>query len=285
MKLIHSIDEMTMVSMDMKSRGMTIALVPTMGYLHEGHLSLVRFARKAVDSVVVSIFVNPLQFGPNEDLSRYPRNIERDKALLEAEDVDILFCPYPDEMYPQGFCTWVEVEGLSSIMCGVSRPGHFKGVATVVCKLFNIVRPDRAIFGEKDFQQLVIIRRMVKDLNMPVEVVGHPIVREKDGLAMSSRNVYLDPEGRRIAVCLFEALKLAVDMVENGECLAERIKDEIKRYILSRPMTKIDYIFLGDPETLMPVDVIKEQPVLLALAVWVGGTRLIDNIILKGAPR
>ncbi|MGQ9498787.1 MAG: pantoate--beta-alanine ligase [Dissulfurimicrobium sp.] len=285
MKLIHSIDEMTMVSMDMKSRGMTIALVPTMGYLHEGHLSLVRFARKAVDSVVVSIFVNPLQFGPNEDLSRYPRNIERDKALLEAEDVDILFCPYPDKMYPQGFCTWVEVEGLSSIMCGVSRPGHFKGVATVVCKLFNIVRPDRAIFGEKDFQQLVIIRRMVKDLNMPVEVVGHPIVREKDGLAMSSRNVYLDPEGRRIAVCLFEALKLAVDMVENGECLAERIKDEIKRYILSRPMTKIDYIFLGDPETLMPVDVIKEQPVLLALAVWVGGTRLIDNIILKGAPR
>lgn len=285
MKLIQDIDEMTMASMDMKSKGMTIALVPTMGYLHEGHLSLVRFAVDTADSVVVSIFVNPSQFGPNEDFARYPRDMERDKALLEAEGVDILFCPDPDDMYPDGFKTWVEVEGLSNIMCGASRPGHFRGVATVVCKLFNIIRPDRAVFGEKDFQQLAIIRRMVKDLNMPVEVAGCPIVRERDGLAMSSRNIYLDPEERRIAVCLFEALKLAEDLVKKGECLAERIMDEVKKHILSRPKTKIDYIFLGDPETLGPVDTIKDRPVLLALAVWVGGTRLIDNTILNGAPR
>jgi pantoate--beta-alanine ligase len=282
MKLIQRIDEMTMAAMETRSKGLKLCLVPTMGYFHEGHLSLIRLARKIADRVVVSLFVNPAQFGPNEDLARYPRDFERDAALSEAEGTDMLFCPDPAEMYPEGFKTWVDVEGLSRVMCGASRPGHFRGVTTVVCKLFNIVRPDRAVFGEKDFQQLAIIRRMVRDLNMPVEITGHPIVREKDGLAMSSRNVYLDPEERRIAACLFESLKLAGGLVEKGECLAEKISDEVKKYILSRRKTKIDYIFIGNPETLEPVDMVKDRPALLALAVWVGGTRLIDNIILNG---
>ncbi|MGB9712418.1 MAG: pantoate--beta-alanine ligase [Dissulfurimicrobium sp.] len=285
MRLIQDLNEMTQAATEARSNGLKLCLVPTMGYFHEGHLSLMRFARKIADRVVVSLFVNPTQFGPGEDLARYPRDFERDASLADAEGVDILFCPDPADMYPEGFKTWVDVEGLSGIMCGVSRPSHFRGVATVVCKLFNIVRPDRAVFGEKDFQQLVIIRRMVKDLNMPVEIVGHPIVREKDGLAMSSRNVYLNIEERGAAVCLFEALKLAEDLVKKGGCLTERIGDEVKRHILSRCNTKIDYIFFGDPETLEPVEMVKERPVLLALAVWIGGTRLIDNIILNGPIR
>ena len=277
MKIVEKVKEMQAISLAEKRVGKRVGFVPTMGYLHEGHLSLVRRARRENDVVVVSIFVNPTQFGPNEDFERYPRDLKRDAELLKREGVDYLFHPKAEEMYPPGYSTFVEVEGLTETLCGAKRPGHFRGVATIVTKLLNIVQPDRAYFGEKDFQQLQVIKRLVRDLNIPVEVVGCPIVREKDGLALSSRNTYLSSEERESALALYRGLKLAKELFESGERNAERIKREVERLILSHPkVSKVDYVEIVDSETLKPVKEVKEGDTI-ALAVFVGKTRLIDN--------
>ncbi len=263
-----------------RARGLRIGFVPTMGYFHEGHLALMRRARELADKVVVSLFVNPIQFGPREDFKTYPRDLERDARLAEEVGVDVLFVPEIEEMYPPDFQTVVEVTELSKPLCGARRPGHFRGVTTVVLKLFNIVKPHLAVFGLKDYQQYLVIRQMVRDLNLEVEIVGHPTVREKDGLAMSSRNVYLSPEERASATCLYQALKLAEEKIRAGEREVSRLEEELSRFILSHPHTRIDYIEFCNPETLAPVHRI-EGPVLLALAVFVGPARLIDNAIIK----
>jgi len=276
MRVVTSLKEMAALGLSFCRLGKSVGFVPTMGYLHEGHLSLVRRAKEENDVVVVSIFVNPTQFGPGEDFERYPRDLERDRKLLEAEGVDYLFLPDARQMYPRGFSTWVEVEGLTEGLCGASRPGHFRGVATVVTKLLNLVRPTRAYFGEKDYQQLQVIRRLVADLNIPVEVVGCPIVREPDGLAMSSRNTYLSPEERSSALSLYRGLKLAEELFRQGERNASAIKSAVREFILSHPRTKVDYVEIVDPESLKPVERVKEGDVI-ALAVFVGNTRLIDN--------
>ncbi len=277
MRVVRSIREMQAISKSYFRVGKEVGFVPTMGYLHEGHLSLVRRARRENDIVVVSIFVNPTQFGPNEDYERYPRDEERDKRLLVKEGVDYLFIPAVSEMYPEQYSTYVEVLGLTEGLCGARRPGHFRGVATVITKLLNIVQPTRAYFGEKDYQQLQVIKRLVRDLNIPVEIVGCPIVREKNGLAMSSRNTYLSPEERESALSLYRGLKLAEELFEKGERNPEAIKDRVKGLILSHPhVKKIDYVEIVDPETLEPVEEVKEGDVI-ALAVFVGNTRLIDN--------
>ncbi|WP_456342540.1 pantoate--beta-alanine ligase [Thermovibrio sp.] len=277
MRIVKSVKEMQAISLALKRVGKEVGFVPTMGYLHEGHLSLVRRARSENDAVVVSIFVNPTQFGPNEDFEKYPRDLERDAELLRREGVDYLFHPKAEEMYPEGYSTFVEVLGLTEGLCGAKRPGHFRGVATVVTKLLNIVQPERAYFGEKDFQQLQVIKRLVKDLNIPVKIVGCPIVREKDGLALSSRNTYLSPEERESAVALYRGLKLAKELFEKGERSAEKIKEEVEKLILSYPkVKKIDYVEIVDSETLKPVKEVKEGDTI-ALAVFVGSTRLIDN--------
>jgi len=268
---------MQAISRSLFKTGREVGFVPTMGYLHEGHLSLVRRARSENDVVVVSIFVNPTQFGPNEDYERYPRDEKRDRKLLEEEGVDYLFIPSVSEMYPEDFSTFVEVSGLTEGLCGAKRPGHFRGVATVVTKLLNIVFPTRAYFGEKDYQQLQVIKRLVRDLNIPVEVIGCPIVREEDGLAMSSRNTYLSPEERKSALSLYKGLKLAEELFESGERNPEVIKKRVEEFILSHPkVEKIDYVEIVDPENLKPVKEVKEGDVI-ALAVFVGKTRLIDN--------
>ncbi|MCD6363673.1 MAG: pantoate--beta-alanine ligase [Synergistetes bacterium] len=258
-----------------------VCLVPTMGYFHEAHLSLMRLGRKLCDKLVVSVFVNPIQFGPSEDFERYPRDLERDRKLAEKVGVDVLFAPSVDDMYPEGFQTYVEVKELSKPMCGASRPGHFRGVTTVVLKLFNIVKPHVAIFGLKDYQQYLIVKRMVKDLNLGIEIIGHPIVREPDGLAMSSRNVYLSPEERKSALCLYKSILKAKELVSQGIRSVSELKEEIVKLISSHPYTKIDYVEFRDPETLKPVEDVS-GPTLLALAVYVGSARLIDNAILGG---
>ena len=278
MRIVRNPKEMQCLAFSFLKTGREVGFVPTMGYLHEGHLSLVRRARRENDVVVVSIFVNPIQFGPNEDYDRYPRDLERDRIILEKERVDYLFCPSVQDMYPQGFSTYVEVKGLTEELCGASRPGHFRGVATVVTKLLNIVLPTRAYFGEKDFQQLQVVRRLVRDLNLPVEIVGCPIVREKDGLAMSSRNVYLTESERKSALSLYKGLKLAKELFERGERRVNVIKERVKDLILSFPGTKIDYVEIVSPSDLNPVDEVREGDVI-ALAVFVGNTRLIDNYV------
>jgi len=278
MRIVKNPKEMQCLAFSFLKTGREVGFVPTMGYLHEGHLSLVRRARKENDVVVVSIFVNPIQFGPNEDYDRYPRDLERDRIILEREGVDYLFCPSVQDMYPQGFSTYVEVKGLTEGLCGASRPGHFRGVTTVVTKLLNIVLPTRAYFGEKDFQQLQVVRRLVRDLNLPVEIVGCPIVREKDGLAMSSRNVYLTESERKSALSLYKGLKLAKELFEKGERRASVIKERVRDLILSFPGTKIDYVEIVSPGDLNPVDEVREGDVI-ALAVFVGNTRLIDNYV------
>jgi len=280
---LNRVSQMREASRAARGRGERIGLVPTMGYLHEGHMTLVRRAREVSDWVVVSIFVNPTQFGPREDLSRYPRDLERDSALCRAEGVGALFVPAAEEIYPPGFQTYVTVEELSKPLCGGSRPGHFRGVATVVAKLFHIVGPDLAVFGEKDYQQLQVIRRMVRDLDMNVDVVGVPTVREADGLAMSSRNTYLSPEERRRALCLPNALAQAQALISAGETRAERVIARA-RGILEEAGAEVDYVEIRDPETLETVDTIHAAAVL-ALAARVGTTRLIDNRILAGATR
>jgi pantoate--beta-alanine ligase len=280
MKVIEKIKDMKKISKDLIMDGKSIGFVPTMGYLHEGHLSLVRRARKENDIVVVSIFVNPTQFGPNEDFDKYPRDTERDLRLLEAENVDFAFIPSVEEMYPEGYATYVIVERLTEVLCGKSRPGHFRGVATVVTKLFNIVKPTRAYFGQKDAQQFRVLKRMVEDLNMDVEMIEAPIVRESDGLAMSSRNVYLSPEERKQAVALFEALNLAKETIEKGERDVEKIKQIMREWLSKYDKVIIDYIEIVDEKNLTPLSKI-EGKVLIAIAAFVGKARLIDNIIVE----
>ncbi len=280
MRTVKSVREMQAICRALRRTGKRIGFVPTMGYLHDGHISLVRCAKKENDVVVMSIFVNPTQFGPNEDFERYPRDLKRDSEIAKKEKVDFLFVPQVSDMYPEGFSTYVEVEGLTEGLCGARRPGHFRGVATVVTKLLNIVQPHRAYFGKKDFQQLKVIERLVKDLNFDVEVVGCPIVREEDGLAKSSRNVYLSAEERKSATSLYRALKLAKKMFDEGERDAEKIKSEMEKFILSHPhVKKIDYIEIVDVDSLKPVKSLKEGD-LIALAVFVGNTRLIDNWVV-----
>ncbi len=256
--------------------GKKIALVPTMGALHEGHLSLVREARRRGDVVVVSIFVNPTQFGPKEDFSKYPRDLEGDRRLLAELSVDCVFAPPVEEIYPDGFRTFVEVEEWGKRLCGASRPGHFRGVATVVAKLFNLVDPDIAIFGKKDAQQAILVRRMTRDLNLPVEIVICPIVREPDGLALSSRNRYLNAQERRAALVLSHSLHHAESLVRQAETRAAFIREEMERIFKNEPLARLDYIALVNPETLDPVQQIHDGT-LIAVAAFVGTTRLIDN--------
>ncbi|QEM67070.1 pantoate--beta-alanine ligase [Geobacter sp. FeAm09] len=279
MKIISTIDEMQQTALDLKRQGKTIAFVPTMGYLHEGHASLLREGRRRGDILVLSIFVNPIQFGRNEDLDSYPRDRERDCRTAEACGVDIVFTPTSAGMYPPGFQTGVAVRELSRPLCGASRPGHFDGVATVVTKLLNIVQPDVALFGRKDYQQLAVIRRMAADLNLPLQVVGMPIVREADGLAMSSRNSYLAPAERQAALCLSRALMRARDRYAAGERSAATLKDEVLAVIAREPLATIDYVEVRDGATLEPSQTV-DSGTLVALAVKVGQTRLIDNTIV-----
>jgi len=279
MEIVKEISKMKEISKFWKRQGYKIAFVPTMGFLHGAHLALVKKAKELGDKTVVSIFVNPLQFGPKEDFREYPRDLERDLALLEKEKVDAVFIPETEEMYPPDFQTYVEVTKLTTGLCGAFRPGHFKGVTTVVLKLFNIVNPDIAIFGEKDYQQLQVIKQMIKDLNLDIEIVAHPTVREKDGLAMSSRNIYLSSAERESATSLYKALLLAQKLIKEGERDSQKIKEEMEKFIYSFPFTKVQYIEFVDPQTLDPIDKIN-KPVLCALAVYVGKARLIDNMLI-----
>jgi pantoate--beta-alanine ligase len=277
MKVLYEIAEMRKWR---HKAGGSVGFVPTMGYLHEGHIELVRRARADNKNVAVSIFVNPTQFGPQEDFAAYPRDPERDLAWLKEEKVDAAFLPDADEIYPPRCSTWVDMENVTDRLEGASRPGHFRGVATVVAKLFNIVEPTRAYFGQKDAQQLVVIRKMVTDLNMGIEVVAVPTVRELDGLAMSSRNVHLDPEERESAVVLYKALITALKLWEKGESSAENIRRQITALIQSEPKATIDYVSVADAETLEELEDI-DRNALVSLAVRIGKTRLIDNITLS----
>lgn len=279
MKLFTTIDEMRAASRGARAKNQRMGFVPTMGALHEGHLSLVRAARTACDLVTASIFVNPTQFGPNEDLAKYPRSFERDRELLERERVDFLFAPSADEMYSQEPVTWVTVEELSSKLDGRSRPTHFRGVTTVVSKLFHVVEPDVAFFGQKDAAQLAIIRRMVRDLNFPVEIVACPIVREPDGLAMSSRNAYLNPEQRKQALALHRSLVQVRQLADAGERNAEKLRQAGRSELSREPSVDLDYFEIVNPDTLAPVEVVS-RGTLVAAAAYVGSTRLIDNIVL-----
>ena len=280
MQIIERVLEMQRWSETERRQGRQIALVPTMGFLHEGHLSLVRDGKMRGDRVVVSLFVNPAQFAPQEDFASYPRDFARDRELLNDIGIDVLFHPAVEEIYPEGFETRIEIGELSKPLCGAVRPGHFSGVATVVAKLFNIVRPQVAVFGCKDYQQLQIIRRLVRDLNFDIEVIGHPTVREPDGLAMSSRNAYLDSEERKAALCLYRSLRYAEELVRRGERRAAAIVDSARGEIAREALTRIEYISLCDPENLREIELITDSA-LLALAVRIGKARLIDNIILK----
>ena len=279
MQIIHSLADMTRWSNEVIASSGSIALVPTMGYFHEGHLSLMRLASQQADRVVVSLFVNSLQFGPNEDLSRYPRDLERDSSMAAAEGVDVLFVPSDNEMYSPDFDAVVTVGSITDMLCGKHRPGHFEGVTTVVAKLFNIVKPHMAVFGQKDFQQLSVIRKMVRDLNWDIEIIGHPIVREQDGLAMSSRNTYLSQEEREKALCLYKAIQHAQARFSSGLTDASQIKSEISDIILDNSGVSIDYISVVDKNNLSDKEIIDSESVL-AMAVKVGQTRLIDNCFL-----
>lgn len=281
MQVFNSVNEMQNWCLEQKRSGKKIGLVPTMGYLHEGHLTLVREAVKSCDVVVVSIFVNPMQFGQGEDFEQYPRDLTRDLSLLEKENIDAVFAPLASDMYPKGYSTSVEVTGhITSTLCGRSRPGHFKGVTTVVSKLFNICQPDEAFFGQKDVQQVVVIEKMVRELNFPIKIVRVPIVRESDGLAMSSRNVYLNPEQRQQALVLSKSLNLAKELIEKGERDAATIKAAMENLINSEKDAVIDYVQIVNDEDLADVDVIKDR-VLIAIAVKFGSVRLIDNLLVE----
>ncbi|HVJ08489.1 MAG TPA: pantoate--beta-alanine ligase [Acidisarcina sp.] len=280
MKTLKTPEEMQAACRDLRRQGKRIGLVPTMGALHAGHLSLVRAARAACDVVAVSIFVNPTQFGPNEDFSNYPRDLERDSALLLAEGVDLVFAPSAEAMYPAGASTFVTVEGISERLDGASRPGHFRGVTTVVSKLLHIVMPQRAFFGQKDAAQVAVLRWMVRDLNLDVELVICPIVREADGLALSSRNVYLDPEHRRQALVLSRAMTRAREVAAAGEHSSAKILQEARAVLASEPAVRIDYLAAVHPETLEDVADLREGA-LIAVAAYVGPTRLIDNVVIE----
>jgi pantoate--beta-alanine ligase len=283
LKICTTIDEMRAASRAARHAGQRLGFVPTMGALHEGHLSLVRAARASADLVAASIFVNPTQFGPNEDLAKYPRSFERDRQMLEREGVDLLVAPSVEEMYPAGAVTWVTVEELSGKLDGRSRPGHFRGVTTVVAKLFHIVEPDRAFFGQKDAAQVAIIRRMVRDLNLPVEIVVCPIVRETDGLALSSRNAYLDAGQRKQALVLHRSLMRVQHMAEAGERQATALIAAGRQVLGEEPSIRLDYFEIVNPDTLDPLNEVSPGA-LIAVAAYVGTTRLIDNIVLKSIP-
>ena len=276
MQVINTIAEMRKLRRQLSE---PVGFVPTMGYFHEGHLSLVRQARKENPTVVVSIFVNPTQFGPDEDFQDYPRDLNRDLELLEREKVDIVFVPSEEEMYPRDFNSWVDVEKVTERLEGASRPGHFRGVATVCTKLFNIIQPARAYFGQKDVQQAVVIKKMVADLNMNLEIIIMPTVRESNGLAMSSRNTYLNPEERQAATVLFKALSLARELWQGGEKDADKIRYQMTSLIQKEPLAKIDYVGIADANTLEELKKI-DRPAIVFLAIRIGKTRLIDNVIL-----
>jgi len=278
--VIRKVKDMQQYVKDARSKRRRIALVPTMGYLHEGHLSLVREARKVATVVVVSVFVNPTQFGPNEDLDRYPRDPSGDRRKLQQEGADVMFAPDLLELYPEGFQTFVDVAEITKDFCGASRPGHFDGVTTVVAKLFNSTKPHLAVFGQKDYQQLAVISRMVTDLDMDIRIIGVPIVREADGLAMSSRNSYLSSDERKSALCLKKSLELAKEMYHEGTTDAGQIKGAVESLIQKHPFTEIDYVTLCDPLTLEDIETLGDES-LLALAVRVGRTRLIDNCLIR----
>lgn len=281
MEITGKIKDVLNMAESWKKQGCTIGLVPTMGYLHAGHISLIEKARKENDIVVVSVFVNPIQFGPNEDFEKYPRDMGHDAEVCESAGADLVFAPEPEEMYPSRNLAYVDVNMLGDGLCGARRPGHFRGVCTVVSKLFNIVSPDRAYFGEKDAQQLAIIKRMAQDLNFKTLIVPCPIIREPDGLAISSRNIYLSPEERTAALIISKSLNLAKDMMRNGERETKKIKEIITQNISREPLARIDYIEIVDADTLKAISEIK-APVLTAAAVYIGGTRLIDNFTFKG---
>jgi pantoate--beta-alanine ligase len=279
MRICDTIEDIRAACRAARRGGKRLGFVPTMGALHEGHLSLVRAARASCDAVAASIFVNPMQFGPNEDLAKYPRSFERDRELLEKESVELLFAPSVEEMYPAGAVTWVTVEGLSSKLDGRSRPGHFRGVTTVVAKLFHIVEPDAAFFGQKDAAQVAIVRRMVRDLNLPVEIVACPIVREPDGLAMSSRNAYLDPQQRKQALVLHRGLLQVKKSWEEGEREAGKLLTVGRDELSAEKSVRLDYLEIVDPDSLVPVEN-TAGGALVAVAAFVGLTRLIDNLVL-----
>lgn len=278
MEIITTVAEMKERVAQWKSEGLSIGLTPTMGALHEGHMSLMEAARNACDKVVASVFVNPLQFGPDEDYDNYPRDLERDAAIAESKGVDVVFHPSVEEMYPENYNTYVVMETLTDTLCGASRPGHFRGVCTVVNKLFNIVQPNKAFFGQKDAQQLAIIMRMVSDLNMNLEVIGCPIVREDDGLAKSSRNTYLSAEERKAALCLSRAIFTAQEMIEAGERDAAKIAQAVTNTIEEEPLSRIDYVEVVNLGNMQPVETLPEAG-LVAIAVYIGSTRLIDNYL------
>jgi pantoate--beta-alanine ligase len=277
MHVVRTIAELRALRRRLSGR---VGFVPTMGYLHEGHLALVRQARRENSAVIVSIYVNPSQFSPGEDFGGYPRDLDRDLELLRKEGTDIVFAPPDDEMYPPVFSSWVDVRKITERLEGASRPGHFRGVATIVAKLFNIVQPTKAYFGQKDAQQVVVIKRMAADLNMELEIVTVPTVRESDGLAMSSRNTYLSPEERQAASILFKALALAQRLTRGGEQDAEKIRDQMTALIQREPLACLDYVSIADAETLEELDML-HRPAVASLAVRIGKTRLIDNIPLE----
>jgi pantoate--beta-alanine ligase len=279
MKLLRSVSEVRDAVKRARSEGKTIGLVPTMGALHEGHLTLIRQARARCGFVVVSVFVNPTQFGPREDFARYPRSLDEDTRKCADAGVDVVFAPHADEVYPEGFDTWVEVKGLTEVLEGESRPGHFRGVTTVCAKLFNITQPDYAYFGMKDYQQLKVIQKMVSDLNLPLEIMPCETVREPDGLAMSSRNAYLGPEERRAALALVRSLRQAREAFDSGEREAAAIQVQVEHLIRAEPRASIDYVAIVDAEDLRPISRL-DRPVVVLLAVRIGTTRLIDNLVL-----
>ncbi|MCI6925694.1 MAG: pantoate--beta-alanine ligase [Butyricicoccus porcorum] len=280
MTIVKTTEEVRAQVKAWRAQGLTVGLVPTMGYLHEGHQSLIARSVAENDRTVVSDFVNPIQFGPTEDLATYPRDIDRDAALCESTGADLIFHPEAEEMYAPDFCTYVDMDHLTKGLCGKTRPIHFRGVCTVVSKLFHIVQPDRAYFGQKDAQQLAVIRRMVRDLNMPLEIVGCPIIREEDGLAKSSRNTYLSAEERQAALCLSRGLNKGRAAIEAGETDAAKVRQIITEEIEAEPMSRIDYVEIVDWNNLEPVDS-TEGSILAAVAVYIGKTRLIDNFIIE----
>ena len=279
-KVVSTVCETRAQVKEWKNQGLTVGLVPTMGYLHEGHQSLIKKAVEENDRVVVSVFVNPIQFAPNEDLETYPRDLEADKRLCDSTGADLIFHPTPDEMYPDGFSTHIQMDNLTKELCGKTRPTHFGGVCTVVGKLFNIIQPDKAYFGQKDAQQLAIIKRMVRDLNFDIEIVGCPIIREPDGLAKSSRNTYLNADERKAALILSKAIKLGEELVADGERNALTVIKAMTDKINTEPLARIDYVNVVDALSIEPLDVIKGE-VLVAIAVYIGKTRLIDNFIIN----
>ncbi|MCD8026686.1 MAG: pantoate--beta-alanine ligase [Clostridiales bacterium] len=279
-KITTAAEETREVITEWKRQGLSVGFVPTMGFLHEGHKSLIDKAAKDNDRVAVSVFVNPMQFSPNEDLDKYPRDFAADTKLCEESGADLIFHPTPEELYPDGFCSFVDMTGPTAELCGKSRPIHFRGVCTVVNKLFNIIQPDRAYFGQKDAQQLAVIRRMVKDLNMPVEVIGCPIIREADGLAKSSRNKYLSEDERKAALILSKTIFMGEKMLKNGEKSISALLEAMRKNIEAEPLAKIDYVDAVDADSIRKIDAVQGR-VLVAIAVYIGKTRLIDNFIFE----